>query len=1088
MEFRLLGPLDVRVGDGPLPLGGVKQRALLAVLLLNANRVVARERLIDTLWAEAPETAVKSVQLYVSQLRKMLPAGAIATRAPGYVLEVDPDAVDLFRFERLVAEARAAEPARAAQLLCEALELWRGPALAELGDESYFRAEAARLEELRLAALEQRIEAELALGHHAQLVGELEALTEQWPHRERLRGLLMLALYRCGRQAEALEAYRDARAALDELGLEPSATLRELEQQILNQDETLELRRETLLLADERVPLPGPLVPTPPFPFVGRGAELEKLHHLLARAEAGEGSLVLLAAEAGGGKTRLIRELAHEAADKGALVLYGVSDAAVTTPYQPLREWLEFLVRVCEADTLRECLGAGGTQLARVAPELAPVTGPPAAGGEVDRHSLHGTVIEFLTQLGRPQPLLLAFDDVHWADGETLQLLRRLARTSPAARWLIVAAYRREETPEAVVDLARLEGVTRLTLANLSTAEVGEFIREAAEAEAPVELANDIEQLTSGMPLFVCELWRELRDRGLLDVGETVRLAQPVSELHSPEQVASLVAQRLGRLDPETAALLELAAVAGSRFQVRLLAAAARIEVPALVGPLAALHRSGMLDDSPAPVASCRFSHELVRRAVYDRITSLRRAQLHLQVADALEQIADPDSVLPELAHHFALAVPLAGPDRAVDYNLRAGRAATKAGAYSEAAMQFRTALELGVADPRERIRVQLDLALMLRWTGGSRQEASALLTASLAAATALDESALAARGLVEEVWVELSNADSDRARSRAIAEAAIETLTELGDARGLAHAWRILGLMVRRDGRTADAYAAFERSVVNADRGGDHAMRRLASLSIANALCVGPKPVNEAIPRCEQLLHNCDDRESEADTERFLSVLYAMAARFDEALELVRRSSAVLDELGHPNTSWMHRFAAADTRELVGDRAGAEHELTAEWLWRRDLGVFEADRYAMMAACRLALFYCDEGRFEDAALLLEYGREMPMPSHFLEEAVLGLAARARVAAYRGQHAEAVALARRGVELADKSDRLNLRARIWLALAEVERARSAEAESDTATASALALYIQKGNVAASAGLRTAELATADPPSRPRPSR
>jgi DNA-binding SARP family transcriptional activator len=225
--------LEVRAGDGPLPLGGAKQRALLAMLLLNANRVVARERLIDTLWGEAPETAVKLVQLYLSQLRKLLPAGVIATRAPGYVLEVDLESVDLLRFERLLAEARSAQAAQAAELLREALELWRGPALAEFGEESFFRHESARLEELRLAALEQRIEAELALGLHAELAAELESLIGLWPHRERLRGQLMLALYRSGRQADALAAYRDAREVLDELGLEPGDELRGLERRIL---------------------------------------------------------------------------------------------------------------------------------------------------------------------------------------------------------------------------------------------------------------------------------------------------------------------------------------------------------------------------------------------------------------------------------------------------------------------------------------------------------------------------------------------------------------------------------------------------------------------------------------------------------------------------------------------------------------------------------------------------------------------------------------------------------------------------------------------------------------------------------------
>src|SRR5262245_14872885 len=177
MTFSVLGPLEMTFEDEPVALGGVRQRALLALLLLNANRVVSRERLIDGLWGESPPaTAVKAIQVAVMQLRKLLPQGMVVTRSPGYVLEVELDAIDLTRFERLVAEARSAVPERAAGLLREALGLWRGPALAGLGEAPMLRSEAGRLEDMRVAALEERIEADLALGRHAELVGELEAL------------------------------------------------------------------------------------------------------------------------------------------------------------------------------------------------------------------------------------------------------------------------------------------------------------------------------------------------------------------------------------------------------------------------------------------------------------------------------------------------------------------------------------------------------------------------------------------------------------------------------------------------------------------------------------------------------------------------------------------------------------------------------------------------------------------------------------------------------------------------------------------------------------------------------------------------
>ena len=242
--------------EGSLVLGGIKQRSLLAILLLHANQVVSRDRLIDALWGASPPLACgKSIQVYVSRLRKVLADDRLVTRAPGYVLYVDPAELDLTRFEQLVGEAQRASPENASQKLREALALWRGPALDDLAYEQFTQAEIARLEEMRLAATEQRLEADLALGRHAELVGELEALVARHPLRERFRHQLMLALYRSERQAEALEAYRRARDELaEELGLEPSESLRRLEAAILRQDAELALpgprQRESSAPAD----------------------------------------------------------------------------------------------------------------------------------------------------------------------------------------------------------------------------------------------------------------------------------------------------------------------------------------------------------------------------------------------------------------------------------------------------------------------------------------------------------------------------------------------------------------------------------------------------------------------------------------------------------------------------------------------------------------------------------------------------------------------------------------------------------------------------------------------------------------------
>jgi DNA-binding SARP family transcriptional activator len=239
VDFAILGPLEARENGEPLQLGGPKQRALLALLLLEAGRAVSTDRLTDSIWAgEPPPTAAASLQNFVAQLRKALGAEVIETRPPGYLIRLEPEQLDLARVRSLVDEARASEPQRRAALLDEALGLWRGEPLADFRYEAFAEEEIARLEEFRLTLLEERAEAKLAIGEHGDLVPELEALVRAHPLRERLRAQLMLALYRSGRQAQALEVYRDARERLvEELGLEPSPLLRSVHTSILRQEE-----------------------------------------------------------------------------------------------------------------------------------------------------------------------------------------------------------------------------------------------------------------------------------------------------------------------------------------------------------------------------------------------------------------------------------------------------------------------------------------------------------------------------------------------------------------------------------------------------------------------------------------------------------------------------------------------------------------------------------------------------------------------------------------------------------------------------------------------------------------------------------
>lgn len=331
MEYRVLGPLEVRDGERSLSLGGAKQRALLAMLLVNANDVVSRDRLVDELWGEQPpETAVQSLQVYVSRLRKLLPPDTLLTRAPGYVLQIAQEELDLRRFERLLAEGREAlshaNPEHAARALREALALWRGRAFAEFEFDSFARAESGRLEDLRLAAFEERVEADLALARHADLIGELDASVAENPHRERLRGQLMLALYRSGRQAEALQAYQAARHALvDELGIEPSAQLQRLEKQILTHDAALESPPRS---PSGTATFFSSSLPFQPTPLVGRERELDELVRLVRREQL---RLITVTGPGGVGKTRLALQVA-------AQVLEEFSEGIAWVPLQSLHD------------------------------------------------------------------------------------------------------------------------------------------------------------------------------------------------------------------------------------------------------------------------------------------------------------------------------------------------------------------------------------------------------------------------------------------------------------------------------------------------------------------------------------------------------------------------------------------------------------------------------------------------------------------------------------------------------------------------------------------------------------------------------
>jgi DNA-binding SARP family transcriptional activator len=758
MEFRILGPLEALDGGRVVGLGGTRQRALLAVFLLHRGETLSADRLIDELWGERPPaTATKSVQVYISRLRKALAggdgdgsAGAIVTREHGYELQLDPELLDAHRFERLVAEGRAAlaagRPRPAASALEDALALWRGPPLADLAYEPFAQREASRLEDMRLEALEALIEAKLALGAHAELVGQLKTLIEEHPYRERLRAQLMLALYRCDRQADALQAYQDARLTLvEELGIEPSERLRELEQAILAQDPALHIAVAEEPATTKRA------TGTERGTFVGRERELAELVGGLDDAFAGRGRLFLLVGEPGIGKSRLAEELTANARARGAHVLVGRCWEAGGAPaYWPWVQALRAYVRAAQPETLRTQLGEGAADIAQLVPELRtllPDIGePPASRSQGARFRLFDVLSSFLASAARARPLVIVLDDLHAADEPSLLLLQFVARELGESRLMIVGACRDIDPALAdplratLMELAREQLTRSLELTGLGETDVARFLELAAPGASAAELAPLVHAETEGNPLFVGEIVRLLASEQRLD-------EHPAAPLEIPQSVRGVIGRRLRHLSHRCNELLVLASVLGREFDLDALTRISGLDRDAVLELLDEAMDARVVSEVPGAIGRMRFAHALIRDAAYRGMARSRRVQLHRQVGEGLEALyaSDLDPHLAELAHHFFEAAAGGDGGQAVAYASRAGSRAVALLAYEEAIRLYEMALEaLGpesAATARRRCELLLAVANAKGRAGDSPgAKASFLAAAELARSAGLPE------------------------------------------------------------------------------------------------------------------------------------------------------------------------------------------------------------------------------------------------------------------------------------------------------------------------------------------------------------
>jgi DNA-binding SARP family transcriptional activator len=739
LQIRILGPLEVVGEGGPVDTGTPKQRAVLAMLTMQPGRTVSVQRLIDELWAdEPPERAIASLQAYVSRLRRALEPGRTArdkstvlvSRAPGYQLMVPTDAVDASRFATAVERARTGtDPAEALQILTEALHLWRADPLPELGDSPLARAERGRLQELRLIAVEERSEALLRLGRAAEVAYLSESALAEAPYRERLWGQLMLALYRSGRQAEALAAYGRARAGLvDELGIEPGPALQQLEQDILRQAPhlaapqaaaaapvevapaktfTSDMPADTVApAADQAEPDDGGLV--------GRDAELRTVDELLAGTATGRGRLLLVSGSPGIGKSALLRELAARAT-QAQLVGAGTGvDGEAPPVFLP---WAQILRAIAAAPDAAEALAVAfapyGNLPAVLDPTLIEALPLPAAeriaDPELARSRLYQGIVDGLCRLATHRPLVLIVDDAHWLDAPSTVLLTMFAKTVRRSRVLLAVGYREAElAPDAPLagalgELLADPSAVRLPLQGLGAAGVAALARHVTGGDVPEQTVAMLLDRTGGNPFFVVELLRVL-------VAE-----HTLAPEHVPVRVQEVVRRRLAKLPGQVNAVIAVASVLGRDVSVPVLREVVQIDELALFDTLDTAVVSGILTATDDP-GLLRFSHDLVRQTAYLDQGPLRRARLHARAAQALRDTGL--ATAPELAAHLRAALPVLSPFDVVPALIEAAGEAYDQTAHEQASALLEEAVGmLHRAPPGERRDVaELDLRIRLAY------------------------------------------------------------------------------------------------------------------------------------------------------------------------------------------------------------------------------------------------------------------------------------------------------------------------------------------------------------------------------------
>ena len=888
VRFGVLGPLVAQDARGGVDVKGPRHRAVLARLLISRGRVVPIDRLAGDLWDDPPDGAMGTIQTFVSALRRALehdrapraPAQLLVTIGPGYALRAAPDTVDAWRFETAVTRSAKLltedQGQTALLLLDEALALWRGPAYAEFAELAWARGEISRLDELQLLGLERRAEALLALGRAAEAVPELEVQVKGHPWREDGWRLLALALYRAGRQGDALGALRRARhLLLAELGLDPGPGLRQLESDILVQAAHLspptgsaDVLTRGAVRQMSQVPLAAPLV--------GRNDELTQLADAATATVARSGlALVLISGDAGAGKTALAESFAAQLAARGWVTAWGSNPEHEGVP--AAWAWSRIL----------GTLGAAGHE---PTPSPEPT---PAADPMVARFHWHRTVSAFLARVAVSSPLLVILDDLHWAGEETLALLASVVTEPLGQPVLVVATYRSTDISAGLASLlgrlARAEP-SRIYLGGLAPAEVSELVRTTIGRDLDPADAAVIHQRSGGNPFFVRELARLVDTEG------------PAGLASVPPGVRDVVRHRLAGLSGPVQLILQQAAVLGTDLDLEVLTVLAGKENQVLDAVESAV-QWGFLVERGAQ--RFQFAHALVRDTLYQDLSRSRRARWHAAIAATIERLRPDD--LDALAHHFALAENPATAAQTARYTRAAAEQAERRFAPHEAARLWSAALRADESWGNDDLSVRLELIMGLvraLAVTGALDEARQHRSTAITLAETLNTPVLTARVIgafdVPAIWTD--NDDPDLAHR--IVEITERTLAALPP------------------GRTADRSRLLATLAVELrNTGGDRARAAAHEAeSIAREL---NDPALLGFALNARFLQSFERAGLAPERARIGAELVELAAR---------HALVSFEVLGHlilvQARSALGDFAAADLHAAAADRLGADYQL----------------------------------------------------------------------------------------------------------------------------------------------------------------